>query len=376
LLAIIKELNSILNSAKKRDEIIREELKEMDEKIGDDRRTEFADIQIANIDREELIKDDPMLITVSRKGFIFREIGKSSVKTSSRGTKGHKGDVTDTDKLEENDFIFATVGGHLKDTILFATDTGRVYSLKGYEIKGAIDGKITRGHIRNIERLEEIEKRGEMITSVILVKEFLEDNYLVFMTRLGKIARIPLNNFDSVYKNGIIGMRLNKNDAVVQTVITDGNQDLFIIKSSGIGYKIAEKQIPVYNRGVGGAKGIGLKKDKEFVIGMQVAEKDTYAVFITTDGRGRKLTPSEFKSRNRGAMGYKIVDTGSTKERVLADFTICEKGDAVLITTKHGRRVSFNESQMRRNVLLKMINLVKGDSVSAISTIAAPEGDK
>lgn len=376
LLAIIKELNSILDSAKKRDNIIKKELIEMDEKIGDKRRTEFAEIEIANIDREELIKDDPMLITVSRKGFIFREIGKDLVKTSSRGNKGHKGDVTDTDKLEEDDFIFATVGGHLKDTILFATNMGRVYSLKGYEIRGSIDGKITRGHIRNIERLEEIEKRGELITSVILVKKFQADNYLVFITRKGKIARIPLDNFDSIYKNGIIGMRLNKEDAVVQTVITDGNQDLFIIKKNGVGYKIVEKQIPIYNRGVGGAKGIGVKNEKEYVLGMEIAEKDTYAVFITTDGRGRKLTPSEFKSRNRGAVGYIIVDTGSTKERVLADFTLCEKGDAVLITTKHGRRVAFNEEKMRRNVLLKMIDLVKGDSVSAISTVTAPEGDK
>jgi DNA gyrase subunit A len=133
LVKLIAELREILGNEKKRDGLIKNELKEMAEVAGDERRTSFGEISTATIEQEELISNEPMLLTVSRKGFVIREIN-NSLQTSSRGSKGRRGDATDTDRLEADDYIFTTVSGNLKDTVLFVTDAGRVYSLKGYEI--------------------------------------------------------------------------------------------------------------------------------------------------------------------------------------------------------------------------------------------------
>ncbi len=371
LVALIKELKSILESPKKRDSIIKDELSEMEKVIGDKRRTQFEEIEFSEIDKEELIKNDEMLLTVSRKGFVFREVGSGVIKAGSRGSRGHKGDVTDTDKLEEDDFIFATVAGNLKDTILFVTDVGKVYSVKGYEIKGDMDGKITRAHIRNIERLSEINSKGENINAVLLVSEFTENNYMIFLTRKGKIARISLSNFSNINRNGIIAMKLSAGDAVVSAVVTDGTQDVFMVKRNALGYKLNEKRIPVYNRGVGGAKASSVKGEEDELLGMGIAEEGKYVIFIAKDGRGRKVVPVNFNTYNRGARGYKIVDIG--KSRILADFTVCEEGDLLLIITRHGRRISFCVDGIKPNQLLKLIELAnKDDEVSTISRLSAP----
>lgn len=365
LVALIAELKGILNSDSKRDEIIVTELKEMNKEIGDERRTQFKEITVEKIEQEELIENDAMMLTVSKHGFLIREVG-NSVKTSSRGSKGRRGDATDVDNLEDGDTILATINGFIKDTVLFVTDDGRVYSLKGYEIKGQVSGKVTRGHIRNIDRLKEIDKRGSKITAVMSLEEFLEDNYIIFITKLGKVARISLDNFSNINKNGIIAMKLAAKDAVAGAVITDGNQKIFVVKRSARGFKLDEKKIPTYNRGVGGAKGTAVSGFEDEVIGMGLAEDQTKIAFIATDGRGKIADVKDFSEfANRGGKGFKLVDIG---KRVLADFTDFMQGDALVITSKQGIRI-FIKSEELSGHLLKMIDLRTGDEVSSISAV-------
>lgn len=368
--ALILELRSILADPKKRDGIIKTELDEMDKEIGDDRRTQFESIFTSRIDAEELIENEPTLLTVSKKGFLIREIGGSGLKTGNRGSKGRKGDVTDADKLDKDDFIFSTVSGYLKDTILFVTDSGRVYSIKGYEIRGVDEGKITRGHIQNIDRLREITQRGESITAVMSVSAFEEGHFVLFATKKGKMARIGLSEFESINRTGVNSIKLREGDAVVGAVNTDGKKKLFVVKVNAKGFRFDENLFPVHNRGVGGEKGTAVGSAEEEVMGMDLADEEKFVLFITKDGRGRKVKPSEFNELvNRGGKGYRIVETG--KNRKLASFTLCDDTDAIIITTKNGRRISIMVSQVGAH-LLKYIDIQKGDEVSTVSTVKLP----
>ncbi len=373
LVKLIAELKAILASEKKRDDLIKRELKEMEEVVGDERRTKFGEISTATIEQEELISNEPMLITVSKKGFVIREIG-NSLKQSNRGGKGRRGDATDTDRLEADDYIFTTVSGNLKDTILFVTSAGRVYSLKGYEIVGDTEGKITRAHIRNIDRLKEIEAKSETITAVLLVEEFKADCYLIFCTKRGKVAKISLEKFSNINRTGINGIKLASVDAVAGAVMTNGSQYLFFVKRNSKGFRIDEKKFSVYNRGVGGQKGTSVSKtspETEEVIGIGIADEGKSVVFITSDGRSKKAKPHDFNELVRpGGKGFKLVEIG--KERIIADFAICEPGDSLLVTTKQGKRISVSADALAPK-LLKVIDLSKDDEVSAVSTIKAVE---
>ena len=367
---LIKSLKEILGSAKKRNEIIKSELAEMVKEIGDDRRTKFERIVTEKIEAEELISNDPFLLTVSKKGFLIREIG-NTIKISSRGTRGRKGDVTDSNRLESDDFIFATVSGFLKDTILFVTDSGRIYSLKCYDIKGDTEGKITRSHIRNIDRLREIETRSEMITAVLVIHEFTEKNFILFITRKGKAARIALTNFENINRTGVNSINLKRGDAVAGAVITDGTKKLFLIKKNAKGFRFDENLFTVHNRGVGGEKATMVTSNEDEVLGMESAADDKFVIFVTKDGRGRKVKPSEFSELlNRGGKGHKLVLLG--KGRSLASFVLCEEDDTLIITTKNGRRISMGVDKVSHN-LLKLMEIKGDDEVSSISTIKVTE---
>ncbi|MFN3661013.1 MAG: DNA gyrase subunit A, partial [Brevinematales bacterium] len=227
LKALIKELKEILEKPAKRDAIIGKELDEMVEVVGDERRTRFDALSTAKIEIEELIEDEPMLLMLTSKGFLVRETGRN-FKVGTRGSRGKKGDITDMNKLEADDYILATVSGNIKDSYLFVTDSGRVYSVKGYEITGATEGRITRTYIKNIARLEEIEKKNERITAVLAVSEFREDQYILFLTRKGRMARIMLSDFSGISRVGIIGIKLRADDHVVSALVTDGRAKLFL----------------------------------------------------------------------------------------------------------------------------------------------------
>jgi DNA gyrase subunit A len=367
---VIKDLKEILASAKKRDEIIKTELSEMVNIIGDERRTKIERIYTEKILAEELISNDPILLTVSKKGFLIREIG-NTIKMSSRGTKGRKGDVTDSNRLESDDFIFATVSGFLKDTILFVTDSGRIYSLKCYEIRGDTEGKITRSHIRNIDRLREIETRSELITAVLVVHEFTENHFILFVTKKGKAARIALTNFENINRTGVNSINLKAGDAVAGAVITDGTKKLFLIKKNAKGFRFDENLFTVHKRGVCGEKATSVTSPEDEVLGMETADNDKFIIFITKDGRGRKVKPSEFSELvNRGGKGHKLVILG--RGRSLASFVLCEEDDTLIITTQNGRRISMGVSKVSSN-LLKLMDITGDDEVSSISTVKVTE---
>jgi DNA gyrase subunit A len=370
--ALIKELKEILANTVKRDMIISKELDEMVEVIGDDRRTRFDTFTASRIDVEELIEDEPMLLMVTHKGFLVRETGKS-FKVGSRGSRGRKADIADMNRLEADDYIIATVSGNVKDSYLFVTDSGRVYSVKGYEITGANEGKITRTYIKNIARLEEIEKKNEQVTAVLAVSDFPEDKYILFLTKKGKMARITLSDFSNINRNGIIGIKLQSGDMVASALITDGNAKLFIVKKNAKGFRCREDLFPVHNRGVGGEKATSVTSPEEEVMGMALADEELDVIFVAKDGRGRRVSPKEFSELvNRGGKGFKLVDLG--KNRTLAGFTLVEKDDRVMLITRQGSRVIFPQQEVSTN-LLKLIDLRPGDEVISVTAVPGGEND-
>ncbi|URA10711.1 DNA gyrase/topoisomerase IV subunit A [Thermospira aquatica] len=370
LKALIKELKEILEKPAKRDALIGKELDEMLEALGDDRRTRFEVISTAKIDVEELIEDEPMILMLTHKGFLVRETGRN-FKVGTRGARGKKGDITDMNRLEADDYIIATVSGNLKDSYLFVTDSGRVYSVKGYEITGATEGRITRTYIKNIARLEEIEKKNERVTAVLAVKEFSEENFILFLTKKGRMARIMLSDFANITRAGIIGIKLRVDDHVVDAMVTDGNAKLFIVKNNAKGFRCRESLFPVHNRGVGGEKATSVISSEDEVMGMAIADETMDVIFVSRDGRGRRVNPKEFSELvNRGGKGFKLVDLG--KNRTLAGFTLVEPQDRVMIITRQGSRIVFPQSEVSTN-LLKLIDLRPGDEVLSVTTIPGGE---
>ncbi len=370
LKALIKELKEILEKPAKRDALIGKELDEMLEVIGDERRTRFEVISTARIDVEELIEDEPMILMLTHKGFLVRETGRN-FKVGNRGARGKKGDITDMNRLEADDYIVATVSGNLKDSYLFVTDSGRVYSVKGYEITGATEGRITRTYIKNIARLEEIEKKNERVTAVLAVKEFSEQNFILFLTKKGRMARIMLSDFANITRAGIIGIKLRADDHVVDAMVTDGNAKIFIVKNNAKGFRCRESLFPVHNRGVGGEKATSVTSSEDEVMGMAIADENLDVIFVARDGRGRRVNPKEFSELvNRGGKGFKLVDLG--KNRTLAGFTLVEPQDRVMIITRQGSRIIFPQSEVSTN-LLKLIDLRAGDEVLSVTTIPGGE---
>lgn len=362
----IKDLNEILTSNERRKRIMKDELIEMVKEFGDKRLTGFEEIKIEKIETEDLIANEPMLLSVSKKGFLIKEVGKSLVKVGNRGGKGRRGDVTDSSRLERDDYIFTTVAGYLKDTYLFVTNSGRVYSLKGYEITGDVDGNLTRSHIRNIERLKDIDERGDGITAVLPVSEFNSDYFILFITKRGKGAKIPLNLFDGIQRVGVNSIKLAPGDEVVGAIITDGTKKLFIVKRNAKGFVFDENSFTPHNRNVGGEKATYVGSVEEEVVGMDVVEPDKYVLFVSRDGKGKRVSISELKELRRGAKGYKLVELG--KNRQVACFTTCREDDIVLITTKNGRRISFSVKEVGSK-LLKLIELSQDDEVTSVSVI-------
>lgn len=315
LVAYIKELEEILADEEKLLQIVRDELIDIRERYGDDRLTEIQLGGFDNIEDEDLIPEEQIVITLSHNNYIKR-LPVSTYRAQHRGGRGVQGMNT----LEE-DFVSQLVTLSTHDNVLFFTNKGRVYKLKGYEVP-----ELSR-QSKGIPVVNAIElDNDESISTMIAVKDLeREDNFLIFATKKGIIKRSRLNNFSHINKNGKIAIGFKDEDELIAVRLTDGSQDVLIGTAHASLIRFQEQSLRPLGRTAAGVKGITIREGDQ-VVGLDVAhsESEDEVLVVTKNGYGKRTPVSEYRLSNRGGKGIKTA-------------TITERnGDIVCITTVSG----------------------------------------
>jgi DNA gyrase subunit A len=298
LLKKIELCRSILASEKKIEGIIKYELEELKKKYGDERRTDIVG-EVEELEVEDLIAEEDVVVTISHGGYIKR-LPVSSYRKQKRGGKGVTGA-----EVKEEDFIEHLFVASTKDYLLIFTDKGQVHWLKVYEIPQA--SRVSKGKaIINLLQMEQ----GSKISSTVPVKEFASDRYLVMATRLGQIKKTKLDAYGNPRKGGIIGITLDKGDALIGVEMTDGKQELLIGTRRGKAIRFLESKVRDMGRGARGVRGVSLDK-KDEVIDLVIPQKGAAILTVTSLGFAKRTTVDEYRLTSRGGKGViniKVTD--------------------------------------------------------------------
>ena len=329
---LIKELEGILNSVKKMRAIIKEEISELAEKFGDDRRTQVIPHGVKNFNIEDLVPNEDTMLMMTRDGYIKR-IEPDTFKVQARGGKGVIGLTTKEEDSVEFMFITKT-----HNDILFFTTKGRVFQLKAYEIPQA--SRTAKGTpIVNFLQL----MNGEKITSVLPLDKIAEYNYLFFATEKGLVKKVKIDSFSNVRRNGLIAIKIKNDDKLIWCKPTSGSDHISLITSNGQAIRFEEKEVRDMGRGASGVRGIRLKGD-DIVVGMGIikTEKDVkrnYQILTIMDkGYGKRTDLKLYKIQGRGGSGIrtaKVTDkTGKIRNAFLLNRDSMESKDLIIISEK------------------------------------------
>lgn len=318
--AKIAEYKNILENESVVLDIIKNDLTEIKNKYGDERRTEIA-MNVDEIEDEDLIEEEDVIITLTHSGYTKR-VPVATYKSQHRGGRGIAGMST-----REEDFVEHIFSTSTHNTILFFTTRGIVYRLKGYQIPEA--GRQAKGTaIVNLLPLEP----GEKITAMIPIKDFEDGNYLTFVTRNGTIKKTGVMDYSRIRNGGLRAIELVEGDSLINVLLTDGTKHIIIGTRNGMAIRFNENDVRAMGRTTRGVRGITIKQD-DYVVGACLAEEDKELLVVTENGFGKKTELSEYKVQNRGGKGiltYRLTDkTG----KVAALTTVHDDNDIMLITS-------------------------------------------
>lgn len=364
LLKLIDELKGILASDAKIYDIIKQELLEIKAKYADERRTEIDMTAIDYIDDEALIPEENIVVALTNKGYIKRTTS-DTFKSQNRGGVGVKGMTTN-----EEDFVEHLVDLSTHDYLLFFTNKGKVYRLKGYEIPQF--GRQSKG--LPIINLLQIDK-AERISSVIKISANDDKKYLLFVTKCGIIKKTYLTQFENIRQNGKIAITLKENDELIAAKKTSGNDMVLIGSSEGRMVKFTEDEIRDMGRTASGVKGIDLENDA-IVVGAEVVSNDDNILLVTENGYGKQTKVADFRQTRRGSKGVKALNI-TEKNGKIADFKVIGDANDVIIVTNSGMIMRMPISQIsvlgRITQGVRLINLKDSQKVSTITLIKSEE---
>ncbi|HJX05733.1 MAG TPA: DNA gyrase subunit A [Candidatus Nanoarchaeia archaeon] len=353
LLELIKKLKEILADENRILGIIKNEMKEIIEKYGDERRTAIEESGEDEIEIDDLIKPEENVITVSHAGYIKRQ-AIDVYKTQKRGGRGVIGATTKEEDFVENIFVANT-----RSYLLVFSDKGKVYWLKVYTIPEA--ERVSKGKpIINIVRMEPDEK----IETVIPVREFDDKHYLIFATKQGLVKKTNLSEYSRPRQGGIIAINLNQGDEVIEVVLTDGSQKMLVASRNGQAVKFHEKDVRPVGRGSFGVRGVRLGKD-DAVIGMIIAEDEKTVLTITENGYGKRTSTAEYRFTSRGGKGVRNIICSPRNGKV-ADVRTVTDEDEIMIVSKNGILI---------RIPVKNISVI-GRSTQGVRIMKLEQGDK
>ena len=317
----ISSLKAILADEKKLLGVIKDELLVISQKYGDERRTALGR-DVDEVTDEELIERENIVIAMTKLGYIKR-MPEDLFKAQNRGGKGIRGMQTIDEDYIEN-LIVTTTHNYL----MFFTNTGRVYRLKGYEIPEA--GRTARGvAIVNLLQLQ----AGEKITAVIPLKSYEDGKYLFMATRNGMVKKTDILEYQNVRKTGLTAIVLRDNDELIEVKATNGDDDIFLITKKGMSIRFNEKDVRQTGRTSMGVKGIHLGKD-DIVISMQMSSQGEKILLVTENGMGKRTLISEFNAQNRGGKGVKCYKITEKTGDLVGAKIVTDENDVMIITTE------------------------------------------
>ena len=358
LLAKIAYYKEILGNENKLLSVIQEELDTIAEKYGDDRKTEFTFDK--DFQAEDFISDDDVVITSTSLGYIKR-MSPDHFHQQNRGGKGIKGMQT-----IENDYIedlFMTTNHHY---VMFFTNQGRIFRIKGYEIPEA--SRTARGTaLVNLLSLQENEK----VTATLCLRDTNEEKYLILTTKKGVIKKTELSQFANVRKNGMIAITLNEGDQLIEAKLLSEDEEIFLVTKKGMAIEFNEKDVRATGRSSMGVRGIRLNAGDE-VIGMQKASQGEHFLLVSEKGYGKLTDKSCFKAQARGGKGircYKITE----KTGDIVGFKLCDKDRELLLITTEGIMIRINLDKVsilgRNTSGVKLMDIDK-DTDTVIASVA------
>lgn len=363
LAKLIEDLKNILSTESRVLQIIKDELTEIKNKYGDERRTDIDMTAIDYIEDESLIPVEDIIITLTNKGYIKR-VNNETYKTQNRGGVGIKGMTTN-----EEDFVKNLISMTTHDYILFFTDKGKVYKIKGYEVPEY--SRQSKG--LPIINLLPIEK-DEIVTAMLSIENEEKNKYIVFCTQNGLIKKTNINEFDSIRKNGKIAITLKENDKLISVNKTDGSKNILIGSSNGRMVRFEEKEIRIMGRTASGVRGINIEDG--ICVGCEIAEENQKVLVVTSNGYGKQTNILEYRQTHRGSKGVKALNVTEKNGNIIS-FKIINGREDLMIITDNGIiiRLPIDQISTTGRVAqgVKLINLKENQVVSNIAIIEKDE---
>ncbi len=366
ILKTIESLKSVLADERLVKKIVKEELTEIKEKYGDERRTEIVP-ETKEITLEDMIASEEMVITISHSGYIKRN-PLTLYRSQRRGGKGMIGMETKEEDFVEHLFVAST-----HDYLLFFTNNGKVYWLKVYEVPEA--GRQAKGKaIINLLQLSADEK----LTTILPVSKFEDGRYVVMCTKMGVIKKTSLSAFSNPRAGGIIAVSIDKGDSLVAAGLTDGKKEILIGTKKGLGIRFNEDDVRDMGRTARGVRGIDLQKGNE-VVGMEIVKDNSTIMTIAENGFGKRTELDEYRLQSRGGKGIITIKTTERNGDVVGILQVSDD-DEIMMITAHGKVIRLKLKSIRtigRNTQgVRLFDLDKEDKIKDVALLAEKEEEE
>lgn len=368
LIALIADLADILAKPERVAQIIKEELDEVKRKFGDPRRTELMVGEVLTLEDEDLIEESDVLITLSNKGYIKR-LDQDEFTAQKRGGRGVQGTG-----VKDDDFVRELVSTSTHDHLLFFTNKGRVYRLKGYEIPEY--GRTAKGlPVVNLLKLDE----GESIQTIINVEsERSDDAYLFFTTRAGIVKRTSVKEFANIRQNGLKALNLKDEDELINVLLTEKDTDIIIGTKLGYAVRFNQSSVRSMSRIATGVKGVNLREG-DAVVGARVITNQDEVLIITEKGYGKRTVATEYPTKGRAGKGMKTANV-TEKNGPLAGLLTVKGDEDLMIITDTGVMIRTNVaniSQTGRSTMgVKVMRLDQDAKIVTFTSVAAAEKEE
>ena len=352
LQALIDYLEGLLADHNKILNLIKDETRSLAEKYGDDRRTEIVANEVEQINVEDMIKDEDMVVMISRMGYIKR-VPVTKYKKQGRGGTGSNGT-----NLLDDDYVNQLFIGSTKEHLLFITNLGRAYWMKIHEIPES--EKAARGaHIKGLLQVGP----DEEITTVVSLKEFSDDLYLFMTTAQGVVKKVRSTEFVNAKTRGIIGIKLNDGDKLISAIATTGTSEVMLISRRGKALRITEDSVRVMGRASCGIRGMKLAEGDEIASAVKV-EADANMILLTEKGVGKRISFDLYSVHGRGTGGQRIFGNTESKGEIIGAINVKDK-DEVVCMTSQGKTLRFKATDIKE----------QGTGASGVNVVRVTEPD-
>ena len=372
LMAKIADLKDILANEGRQRSIIKEELSEIKETYGDERRTDIRHAD-GEISVEDMIANDECVVTISKLGYIKRT-KSNEYKVQGRGGRGSRGT-----KTRDEDYVEHMMIANNHNYLLFFTEMGRCFWMRAYEIPEAT--KTSQGRvIQNLINLpKEDSVKGYIIIQDLTDEEFQKNHYIFFCTKKGLVKKTSVEAFSRPRTNGINAITINEGDELMEVKLTDGSSEVLIANRNGRAIRFEEEKVRAMGRSAAGVRGISLDDENDYVVGVIVRTKENWDnnIFVCSEnGLGKRSDIEEYRQTNRGGKGVKTMNISEKTGKVITIKSVNDEDD-LLLTTKDGIMIRSGVSDLRvmgrATQGVKVINLKKGDSIADVAVMKKSE---